>query len=762
MNLQTIYRAAVYLMLVLATCILSVDATDYNQFALLYPVGVAVAAVGAFMTVDRNPRLGLDRDVANVLALGSVVLAAMEYFANPNALVLALGHWLVYLQLVKMYLPKTHEDDWFLFLLSVVQVVVGSFIGSSDHVGVLLFLWTIVSLAALGLFYLQRETDRFQNQDGSTLLPAPDPVRPYPGLISFGFLLSTGMVTLLTLALGFLIFGFMPRWSSTPTTPGVPAAPRHLTGFSDQVKLGQMGEILESDALVMTVESVGPGGEVVRPDEELLWGGVSLVRYQDGRWTRESDTRPNDPSRRIPASLRADSLRQKIKLEATSGDTLFAIRPVLWAASRRADEVEVDSLDGSLVRRQPRSPETNELLPKPRHGAFDYEVLSHVSRQPEVPPLEDFPYGDRMSSLLEVPPEIREALKAISRPIAEKVVDPNPERIARALEQYLSASGDYRYSLRQTRPEPGVDPVIDFLTLRKEGHCEYFASSLALLLRAEGIPARVVNGFKGGDWNPLVSVIKVREKHAHSWVEALVGQVEIPGQRRTIPKPVWLTLDPTPGPAREQVVARVGNPQFRTLFDALRHIWVFNVVGFNNDTQERLIYRPIRNLIAEVRRGFVIIHDALVTLFQRYFLFRNAGEFFSIRGFLVSVTLMLILLGFALLTRWVLGRIRARLGALQAADEKRNPEVAFFLRLVRLLARSGLERAPSETQREFARRASSFLAQQSGNGLSKVPDKVVDAFYSVRFGQMTLDPESVQTLDEQLDALESALKPRGS
>ena len=64
----------------------------------------------------------------------------------------------------------------------------------------------------------------------------------------------------------------------------------------------------------------------------------------------------------------------------------------------------------------------------------------------------------------------------------------------------------------------------DFLVNRKKGHCEYFASALALLLRSIDIPARIVNGFKGGDWNELTQSMNVRQKHAHSWVEAYVGQ----------------------------------------------------------------------------------------------------------------------------------------------------------------------------------------------------------------------------------------------
>ena len=105
---------------------------------------------------------------------------------------------------------------------------------------------------------------------------------------------------------------------------------------------------------------------------------------------------------------------------------------------------------------------------------------------------------------------------------------------------------------RWTSIDPNLDPVEDFLVNRKEGHCEYFASALALLLRSIDIPARMVNGFKGGDWNELTQTMNVRQKHAHSWVEAYVG-------RRT--RAIRRSGSPStrrPATSRDESVAQVG------------------------------------------------------------------------------------------------------------------------------------------------------------------------------------------------------------
>src|SRR4051812_37673051 len=102
MTFITLYRTSFYLMLFFATLTLSVDVPD-SPIALFYPLAVAIAAVMALLTVDRNPRLGMSKGLFNMLALFSVVLVFLEYSYKPELLLLALAHWLVYLQLIKMF-----------------------------------------------------------------------------------------------------------------------------------------------------------------------------------------------------------------------------------------------------------------------------------------------------------------------------------------------------------------------------------------------------------------------------------------------------------------------------------------------------------------------------------------------------------------------------------------------------------------------------------------------------------------------------------
>ena len=249
MNSYYIYRASFYLMLTVATAALSGD-TSEGRFFNLYPMFVAIAGFVAFFTVDRQPRYALARNVANGLGILTIGLLYYEYRLDETQLIPSLGHWLVYLQLIKYALPKTAEDDWCCFLLGLMQVLIGAVVSQSDRIGLWLFAWAMLAIWVLGQFFLQREAGRFRTGPTTPRLdgaPRPARSRPYAGLLDVPYVLSTIRVLATTLALGGLIFLTLPRQAgATRLQPGGQMA-RHLTGFDEEVALGQFGEILEND-----------------------------------------------------------------------------------------------------------------------------------------------------------------------------------------------------------------------------------------------------------------------------------------------------------------------------------------------------------------------------------------------------------------------------------------------------------------------------------------------------------------------------------
>src|SRR5262249_6923729 len=138
---------------------------------------------------------------------------------------------------------------------------------------------------------------------------------------------------------------------------------------------------------------------------------------------------------------------------------------------------------------------------------------------------------------------------------------------ASALENYLRTRYGYTLQLPRTQPR---DPIANFLFERKQGHCEYFASAMAVMLRTLDIPSRVVNGFRTDEFNDLTGNYVVRAKDAHAWVEAY-----FPGYG-------WQTFDPTPS-------GNGGTPQgwgrVALYLDAMASFWRDWIVSYDASHQ---------------------------------------------------------------------------------------------------------------------------------------------------------------------------------
>ncbi|MCA9562973.1 MAG: transglutaminase domain-containing protein, partial [Myxococcales bacterium] len=146
-----------------------------------------------------------------------------------------------------------------------------------------------------------------------------------------------------------------------------------------------------------------------------------------------------------------------------------------------------------------------------------------------------------------------------------------PYRIARNIEEYLQAN--YAYTLDLPLVDP-TNPLLTFLTETRRGHCEYFATAMAMLARQKGLATRIVNGFSGGDWNAVGEFWAVRQSHAHSWVEVFLPDVG------------WTTFDPTPPDDRPESVQ--SEDLWSTIgewVDSARMLWFEYVVDFSLEQQ---------------------------------------------------------------------------------------------------------------------------------------------------------------------------------
>jgi protein-glutamine gamma-glutamyltransferase len=254
-----------------------------------------------------------------------------------------------------------------------------------------------------------------------------------------------------------------------------------------------------------------------------------------------------------------------------------------------------------------------------------------------------------------------------------------------ALETYLRTHFGYSLNLPRTVPH---DPLANFLFERKQGHCEYFASSMAVMLRTLGIPSRVVNGFRTGEFNDLTSQYVVRASNAHSWVEAY-----FPGYG-------WVAFDPTPG---SLMPIRTGWSRATLYLDALASFWRDWVVNYDAGHQQTLAVSArsgSQQLVATIRNWWHRHYETLLAKARRTGnVVAGSPLRWGLGGGLIAALLLFVVNARQLLR--ALGRRRL------AARPERSPRQAatiWYERMTKMVARRGWHKAPTQTPNEFVSR----------------------------------------------------------
>jgi hypothetical protein len=294
-----------------------------------------------------------------------------------------------------------------------------------------------------------------------------------------------------------------------------------------------------------------------------------------------------------------------------------------------------------------------------------------------------------------------------------------------ALEQYLKTH--YGYTL-QLPTSPVADPLANFLFERKQGHCEYFASSMAIMLRTLRIPARVVNGFVSDEFNDLTGNYVVRARNAHAWVEAY-----FPGYG-------WITFDPTPD-------SGTGSPQgwgrLMLYLDAASSFWREWVISYDSSHQSvlgRSVLSGTRSSLERTRMWARLRYARLLSWARRS---QQGVEHAPGRWFGGSVVVALLLLGLGNAAR-IARMIRRK--RLQAHPERSPDQAAamWYERMAQYLARRGVRKSTTQTAQEFVRViADERLRTQVG--------RFTDAYESARFGNSADDARRLPELFEEVE-----------
>ena len=771
-QLQTVFQVSMVVLICLSAVVFAA-AEESPLVSLTVP-----AAIIAWATIERRHRPGLGPGWSFALGLLGVAASVYEFFTGGiEARILAPSHLLAYLVWIILFQPKADRHYWTLLGLTVLQIAIASLLTTSAWLGVAVILYASCALWTMGVFTLYRAVQSVSADAGGPpgSLSHTPPTRPAlvsgrPGLlhdsastvrhsvhldrnermIGWHFTGGAMLMTVLALGLSGTFFLFIPRvWPNQyqlfNDTPLLSARP--LTGFSEDVKLGDIGAILENDELVMEVSLFDADSKAaINPkayldefgSEDPLFRGQVMEQYANGRWERANvedffgRSRSNWLASRIPP-LESNSLRQHIRLQPIGTSILFACGRVLSCTPTEGEErFDLEPTTGTLRRG------ADGDLSRP----IDYNV--YVSRLDPVS-RGNFPaeYSDHCLAL----PRGLERLQSLAMQLAPPDRVRSPAERTEILVSYLRDSEDFSYSLDLSVQDPSVDPVIDFLFNRKQGHCEYYASTLALLLRAVGVPSRVVSGFKGGRLNAESGQFEVRQLHAHLWVEAYVGGG-------------WVPLDATPA-AREETVAQLQSPP-ESLVGRLREAWQrtwSQGVRLSRADQDRLLYDPIRGGARDLWNG---IRDFRNTGARFGQLLRALGtspdRWISWRGGVAAFVILLLTSSLYAVAYRIWNLLRRFRGSTEQS-RRAAPVVAFYEQFRRAVARAGFERAGSQTPWEFAEDIEGKLgARDVPPANPKLPQFVTDNFYRVRFGNEPLGAELLSELQRQLDQFEQQLE----
>jgi len=657
------------------------------------------------------------------LTIAYFVFYAADYFLLSRSFLTATVHLVLFAVVVRTFSLRRDRDYTMLAILAFLMVLASAVLTVDS---VFLFFFAGFMLTAVATFILMemRRSGRAAKFQARHTNDAQEHRH-----LAFALVRVTPSLVLMILVCAAAVFFLLPRMSAG-YLGGYSFGNDFSTGFSDRVQLGRIGQIQQSDAVVMHVQIDGDK----QGRYALHWRGVALANFDGRNWSNSREEVVLAPGAdgefAIPlfsqgvaqASLaRTQSkpgtasrlIHYRVLMEPI-GTNIFFLAPWARRVSGAYRTLQIDAggavsdLDSQRsVSLYEADSDISTPSPEQLRGAGDY-----------LPPYAQF--------YLQLP-----ALDPRIAQLAAQITGPNSNNYdqAAALEKYLK--GHYGYTLQLPR-SPIADPLANFLFERKQGHCEYFASSMAVMLRTLHIPSRVVNGFRSDEFNDVTGNYVVRAKNAYAWVEAY-----FPGYG-------WVTFDPTPGGA-------IGSPQgwgrAMLYLDAASSFWREWVVSYDSSHQSVLgqsMLSGTRSSLEQARMWACLRYARLLNLARRG---QRSVEHSPGPWLGVSVVVALLLLALANAGR-IAHAIRTR--RLHAHPERSPDQAAtmWYERMARYLARLGVQKSTTQTAQEFVR----VIENEQ---LRTRVGRFTNAYESARFGNSSDD---ARLLPELYEEVESATK----
>jgi transglutaminase-like putative cysteine protease len=711
---------------------------------------------------DPETRLGLLLDrCASLLNIATLLFLAASVFqvarSFPDVDLSPFLSFVLFLLVYKLCQRRGNRDYLQIYVLSFLVMLAAAWTATSVVFVAGFAFYVVLATWTLILFHLRREIEenyiiRHASESQAEQVTATR-VLNSRRVVGTSFFLTTGAVALVVLVGSSLVFAMVPRVGLGFLMGGV-RRQIGIAGFSDEVRLGMHGLIATDNqtvvlrAQVPTVASIASERDRDRVISSLYWRGTVYDTYDNGQWLRAREDKTRTQLSVTASS--ADLSRTYVIADPLAGHSFIGRKAALLGTTLQT--IEIVALSHPVAFALDR-PVAFEISPPPT-GSFtsvDLEPrwsgevslrMFHVN--PANPydrrqPMTDFMgasyrvysrdgspgkvertalAGDELApgafdNYLRVP----QALAPRVRDLASTITSgqPSPAAKVQAVVDWLKRTHGYTVDLK--RDERIADPLEDFLFAEKAGHCEYFASAAAILLRLGGVPTRYVNGFLGGEWNDLRKVITVRENRAHSWVEAYLGEQD------RLDRAGWVRVDATPAVGRISHMGIV-----HQLLDSAELFWGRWVVEYNASQQlllaQRLgqrfgfsgrAYYPVRSH-TPLSRKQVLVVTALVVLAVAI-----ASQRKRLRGWRTSEPVA------------------------RAHEHSEQPIFRIYQSTLTRLATAGTARLPSESPHAYLAR----MEEQRLAGVA-VLARLTESYASARYGDIQIPPEVVAQLRREV------------
>lgn len=558
----------------------------------------------------------------HLAAIGPLTLFAVQgvrLLAGRPALDIAV-EFAAILQIIRLATRRGAAHDQQIIVLALLHFVAGTVLGGGLSYGLCFVGFLVVAPGALVLSHLRREVEGNYRQGARdrTGLPVDVPrILRSRRVVGRGFLATTCLLSVPIFVFTAALFVMFPRVGLSLLLLNHPQKGR-MVGFSDKVDLGEVG-VLRSDPSIALRFEVQDLPDPAPARLTLRLRGTAFDRYDGRRWERtlhgggihagfDTGETLNIVRRSTPADRRIT-----VDLEPIDPPVVF-LPPRTVSLQVRVQQQAVLGEPLTLS----RGPEGEVRYQGSDSHGLRYDAYLAGDREPinEILPAQDRP------RYLELSPEMPNRIGLLAHEWADG--QPTPYLKAKIIEEHLKH--DFKYDTNS--PSGGKpQPVDHFLFESRRGHCEFFSTAMALMLRELGIPSRNVTGFVGGTYNRFGRYYAVREGDAHSWVEAYFDD----------PIRGWVTFDPTPTSGAQPLQDTSGAYVYmRDLVEALSQRWNRYVIGYDLRTQVRIFedisrsYERMRaktgtnhGIAERITRGPVLAGITLVGLAAGYMLWKR-------------------------------------------------------------------------------------------------------------------------------------------